>query len=99
MIASAGGSEGQAALSAGFDDDAAGLAVAGDRLPPENDPGSDFATENQAERAVLNDDQARLEAQPGVVAGPRSPRETWSAARAMAFSGDAASPSETLRSR
>jgi len=68
MIAPAGGSEGQAALPAGLDDDAAGLAVAGNRLLPEDDPGTDFTGEDQAERAVLNDDQALLEAQPGIVA-------------------------------
>ena len=46
MIAPAGGSEGHAALSAGFDDDAAGLAVAGNRLLPKNDSGTDSTGED-----------------------------------------------------
>src|SRR5690606_24874874 len=56
------------ALPAGVDNDASCLAVAGNRLLPENDPGTDFTGEDQAERAVLNDDQARLEAQPSLAA-------------------------------
>jgi hypothetical protein len=63
------GSEGRAALPAGLDNDAAGLAVAGNGLLPEDNSGTDFTGEDQAERAVLKDDQARLKAQRGVVAG------------------------------